>query len=78
MRKLSIETKLKVCAKSVLSAVDRKRPKEVEVMVKILKVHLASEDANGLVMNVGLDKLVKRAVSVGTEYACGNGYFKCF
>lgn len=75
-RNLSIQSKLKVCAKNVLMWVKLKNPKEVEFWTGVVRSHLASEDAKGLVMNVGLDKLVKKAIAVGGEYACANGYFK--
>ena len=75
-RKLSIQTKLKMCAKNILMWVELKNPKEVAFWGRVVRNHLASEDARGLVMNVGLDKLVKKAIAVGGEYACANGEFK--
>ena len=75
-RKLSIQSKLKLCAKNVLMWVKLKNPKEVAFWIRVVRNHLVSEDAKGLVMNIGLDKLVKKAIAVGDEYACANGYFK--
>ena len=76
MKKLSIETKLKMCAKNVLTWIELKNPKEVEFWVGVIRNHLVSKDASGLVMNVGLNKLVKKAMELGAEYACANGCFK--
>lgn len=75
-RKLSVQTKLKMCAKNVLVWYALEDPKEVQFWYKAIRNHLASEDAKYLVMNVGLDRLVKKAMEIGGEYACANGYFK--
>ena len=75
-KNLSVQTKLKVCAKNVLAWVQLKNPKEVQFWVGIIRNHLASEEAKDLVLNVGLDKLVKKAMKVGAEYACANGCLK--